>query len=511
MNLALPNFNLNHNLANYPDKPEFSFGSLAPIVLPSSSLVDSSCNLFGNYADSIGSAVLLAFQVTESGTLEPILVDYQELCSFLIQEFRELTDQDQKKEDNLADNKGKKGRKKLQKNSQKKESGRTSFSEEQNDEINGLIVTIWKHFEHLDDPRADTNRWHELKDIVIIAILAIISGANNWVQIANFGKSKYKWLKTFLKLTNGIPSHDTFNRVFSRLDPDQFKAGFISWVKSISKIASGEVIAIDGKQNRRTHDKKLGKKAIHMVSAWATQNKLVLGQVKVNEKSNEITAIPELLEALYISGCIITIDAMGCQKKIAEKIIDKEANYVLALKNNHKNLYKEVTDIFDSLFKGESKEIKFDYFTTVDINHGRREVRECWTISISQIKISGSNQWKKFTTIAMVRDERIIGDKTEKADRFFISSLPSNAENILDAVRFHWSIENSLHWVLDMAFREDESRLRIGHGPENFAILRHIALNFIKQETSKNEGTQTKRLNAAWGEDYLLKILKCAK
>ena len=323
MNLAWPNFNLNYALANYPDKPEFgTFG--APIVLPSDYMLNSLCNLFGNYADSIGSAVLLAFQVTESGTLEPILMDYQELCSFLIQEFRELTDQDQKKEDNLAvqpNNNGKKGRKKLQKNSQKKESGRTELRENENDEINGLIVTIWKHFEHLDDPRADANRRHELKDIVIIAILAIISGANNWVQIADFGESKEEWLKTFLILPNGTPSHDTFNRVFSRLDPDQFKAGFISWVKSISKIASGEVIAIDGKQNRRTHDKKLGKKAIHMVSAWATQNKLVLGQVKVNEKSNEITAIPELLEALYIKGCIITIDAMGCQKKIAEKII----------------------------------------------------------------------------------------------------------------------------------------------------------------------------------------------
>ena len=183
---------------------------------------------------------------------------------------------------------------------------------------------------------------------------------------------------------------------------------------------------------------------------------------------------------------------------------------MLALKNNHKNLYKKVTGIFESLLKDETKEIKFDYFSTADVNHGRREIRECWTISICQIEISGSNEWKKFTTIAMVRDERIIGDKIEKTDRFFISSLPSNAENILSSVRSHWSIETSLHWVLDMAFREDESRLRTGHGPENFAILRHIALNFIKQEASKNGGTQTKRLRAAWSEDYLLKILKSA-
>ena len=245
-----------------------------------------------------------------------------------------------------------------------------------------------------------------------------------------------------------------------------------------------------------------------MVSAWASQNELVLGQVKVNDKSNEITAIPELLQMLYIKGCIITIDAMGCQKEIAKTIVEKEADYVLALKGNHKNLHLEVEEIFKSIDAGS--EIKFDYFNTVDKNHGRVEIRQCWSVNIADVTLNGSSQWASFRTIALVIDERIISGKKQKSERFFISSLPSDAEKILNSVRSHWSIETSLHWVLDMAFREDECRLRSGHGAQNFAMLRHLALSLLKQEKSCKDGIQGKRLKAAWGTKYLLKVLKQA-
>ena len=245
-----------------------------------------------------------------------------------------------------------------------------------------------------------------------------------------------------------------------------------------------------------------------MVSAWASQNKLVFGQFKVDDKSNEITAIPELLKMLYIKGCIITIDAMGCQKAIASCIVEKEADYVLALKGNQKNLHKEVQAIFESIEAGS--EIKFDYFNTVDKNHGRVEIRQCWTVNIEDISLKEGQKWTSLRTIALVIDERIIGEKKQKSKRFFISSLPSDAQKILDAVRSHWSVETSLHWVLDMAFREDECRLRSGHGAQNFAMLRHLALSLLKQENSSKDGIQSKRLQAGWDNEYLLEILKLA-
>ena len=369
-------------------------------------------------------------------------------------------------------------------------------------------LVFWKHFDKIDDPRADANRRHKLMDIITITILAVICGADNWVQIEEFGTSKREWLSTFLELPFGIPSHDTFNRLFARLDPDQFRAGFISWVNSIRQAISEEVIAIDGKKNRRTHDKKLGRKAIHMVSAWASQNKLVFGQVKVDDKSNEITAIPELLQMLYIKGCIITIDAMGCQKEIAKCIAEKEADYILALKGNHKNLHNDVQEIFASILAGSEE--KFNYFNTVDKNHGRIEIRQCWAIEVKDLDLAGSGQWTNFRTIALVIDERIVDHKKQKSMRYFISSLPADAQKILDSVRSHWTIETSLHWVLDMAFREDQCRLRTGHGAPNFAVLRHLALSLLQQEDSKKRGIETKRRKAGWDISYLLKVLELA-
>ncbi len=424
--------------------------------------------------DAYQSNVLLAFRAADQGIFEPILLNLPDLLKQHLYKFQSANtsvtenldlshlltakyDAQNQDQANLIEGK-------INQDSQQ-----TDKKEEVNqDQLPRL--EIWRHFDKMDDPRADGNRKHKLSDIITIAILAVICGADHWNQVEQFGKSKLDWLSTFLELPNAIPSHDTFNRVFAALDPDQFRAGFISWVNSISKVIEGEIIAIDGKQNRRTHDKKLGRKAIHMVSAWASQNQLVLGQVKVDDKSNEITAIPKLLQMLYIKGCIITIDAMGCQKKIAKKIVEKKADYVLALKENHKNLYDEVSAIFKIVKAGSP--ISFDYFNRVDKNHGRTEIRQCWTINVEDILLTGSDQWENFRTIALVIDERIIDQKKQKSMRFFISSLPSNAQKMLNCVRSHWTIETSLHWVLDMAFREDQCRLRMGHGAQNFAILR---------------------------------------
>ena len=462
--------------------------------------------------DAFQSNLLMGFELTDQRNLEPILINLPDLLAKNLAQLPPVSmpvESDIKVESRL-------NAKDLLPNQDRASSDDISGTQNlletyRKEEIRGKespVVEILKHFEHLDDPRADANREHKLGDIITIAILAVICGANHWTQVENFGQGKHKWLSTFLELPSGIPSHDTFNRVFARLDPDQFRQGFISWVNAIRKAISEEVIAIDGKQNRRTHDKSLGKKAIHMVSAWASQNELVFGQIKVDNKSNEITAIPKLLQMLYIKGCIITIDAMGCQKEIAARIIEKEADYVLALKGNHKNLHNDVQEIFKSIDAGA--QIKFDYFNTVDKNHGRVEIRQCWSVNIEDVTLNGSKEWASFRTIALVIDERIIGEKKQKSKRFFISSLPNDAEKILNSVRSHWSIETSLHWVLDMAFREDECRLRTGHGAQNFAMLRHLALSLLKQEKSSKDGIQSKRLKAAWSTDYLLKILKLA-
>lgn len=373
---------------------------------------------------------------------------------------------------------------------------------------NTRVANIAIHFMELDDPRRDQTKHHKLLDIIAIAICAIVGGADHWTEMESFGKANHEWFKSFLELPNGIPSHDTFRRVFILMDPEQFKKCFLSWVQSISKVTEGEVIAIDGKQLRRSHDKTAGQKAIYMVSAWATKNHLVLGQQKVDKKSNEITAIPRLLEVLEISGCIITIDAMGCQKEIAKQIRKKEADYVLALKGNHKNLFNDVKNVFKNFFDKSLTEINVSYEKTSEVGHGRREKRECWTISTEEIKdLLRSKGWKDLKTIVCIKSERVLKNKKEEKTRYFISSLNSNAKKHLQTVRSHWGIENSLHWVLDMSFREDESRVRTGNSPENFAILRHFALNFLKQEKSKKCGIQSKRKQAGWDKDYLEKVL----
>lgn len=372
-----------------------------------------------------------------------------------------------------------------------------------------ISAGIEQYFSDLEDPRVDRTKLHKLVDILVIAICAVIAGADNWEDIEEFGKARQEWFKTFLELPNGIPSHDTFNRVFARLDPAQFQRCFINWITAVSQLVGGQVIAIDGKVLRRSHDKGIGKAAIDMVSAWATANHLVLGQVKVDEKSNEITAIPQLLEVLEVSGCIVTIDAMGCQTEIAEKIIEQEAQYVLALKENQGNLHADVVQLFDDLEHSGYKAYEHDYAKTINKNHGRIETRECWTISDPAIlqHLRGFANWKGLVTVSRIRAERQIGAERSCEDRYHIASL-SGAARVLHAVRSHWGIENQLHWILDLAFDEDHCRVRKDHGPENFAILRHIALNLLKQEKTCKRGIKGKRLLAAWKQSYLLKLLE---
>ena len=366
------------------------------------------------------------------------------------------------------------------------------------------VSTIAKHFGKLEDPRIDRTKLHLLSDILTIAICAVICDADGWVDVENYGVSKHTWLATFLPLPNGIPSHDTFGRVFARIDPQQFQACFIRWMRDIYRVTNGEVVPIDGKTLRHSFDTELGLSPIHMVSAWATSNRLVLGQVKVDDKSNEITAIPALLKTLDIAGCIVTIDAIGCQKSIARQIIEQSGDYVLALKANQETLYADVRALLDHLIATGDADL--DYYETSEENHGRIEVRRYWTTSRLDT-LRSRDAWHKLQTIGAVEAERSTNGETTTERRYYILSLPSTAKTFGNAVRSHWEIENVVHWVLDIAFREDECRIRMGHGPENFAVLRHIALNLLRQETTFKGSIKSKRHRAGWNEFYLKKVL----
>lgn len=370
--------------------------------------------------------------------------------------------------------------------------------------------TISTHFASLEDPRIDRRKKHLLIDIVVIAICAIICGADSWTGVQAFGDAKFNWLSTFLKLENGIPSHDTFGRVFAALDSEQFETCFVSWISAVSQLTKGEVIAIDGKTARRSYDSDVGKTAIHLVSAWSSANGITLGQVKVDDKSNEIVAIPKLLEMLDISGCLVTIDAMGCQRDIAEKIVGCGGDYLLTLKGNQGTLFADVSLLFNELDSVLSDgDVLVDTAQSVDGDHGRIETRRATVITDSQLiaPLRGSENFKGLSSLIEVVSRREVGDEMTVTNRYFISSCSLGAQQLLNATRTHWQIENCCHWVLDMAFREDECRIRKDNGAQNFAILRRIAANLLKSEDSVKLGIKNKRLLAGWDNNYLLTVL----
>ena len=374
----------------------------------------------------------------------------------------------------------------------------------------GKGASIMDYFETLEDPRIDRCKRHQLLYIIAIAICAVICGADSWVYIELFGKSKLEWFQTFLELPHGVPSHDTFGDVFARLDPEQFQSCFMAWTQAIAELLPGEVVAIDGKTARRSYDRAGSKRAMHLVSAWATRNTLTLGQVRTEEKSNEITAIPQLLNLLDLQGCIVTIDAMGCQREIAQQIVDGGADYLLAVKENQGQLHEGIRDLFAGAEALGFDGVPYDYsHQTVNKGHGRVERRECWTITETDCLdyINPHGQWPQLKAAIKVVGHRETAAGAISQPRYYISSRAAPAGQLLAAVRSHWSIENSLHWTLDVTFREDQCRVRKDHGPQNLATLRQISHNLLKNEHTLKVGIQGKRLNAGWREDYLLKVL----
>ena len=363
------------------------------------------------------------------------------------------------------------------------------------------------HFSTLVDPRVERTKRHSLTDILVISICGFVCGIDTWVELEEFAEIREDWFRTFLDLPNGIPSHDTFGRFFAAMDPEEFSRCFTRWVNSISVVTEGEVVAIDGKTLRRSFDRASSKAAIHMVSAWAAGNGLVLGQVKTEEKSNEITAIPKLLEILHLQGCIVTIDAMGCQKAIVKDIVDRGADYVISLKGNQGTLHEKTAAFFAEAREERFETVPHVYTETLEQEHGRVEHRRYWLTShIGNLR--EAKAWFGLTSLGMVESTRTLNGVTSTEVRHFICSFDgTDAEKFARAVRSHWAVENNLHWVLDVAFDEDSCRVRNNHAPENMAMLRHIALNLLKADTTTRAGIKIRRKKAGWSPDYLCHLL----
>jgi predicted transposase YbfD/YdcC len=353
----------------------------------------------------------------------------------------------------------------------------------------------------------DRTKRHSLTDILTIAICAVICGAEGWTQVEEFGRAKLKWFRTFLRLPNGIPSHDTFGRVFAKLAPEAFEACFVKWIETLAHKSQGRLIAVDGKTIRRSLDQAGNKAAIHMVSAWCQANHLTLGQVATEAKSNEITAIPKLLKLLDLHGAVVSTDAMGCQKRIANQIIEQKADYLLQLKANHGSLYEDVKLLFDQGLRDDCQGIAYATAQSVGKGHGRIEKRQIWTTWQTDW-FAQHSQWKGLGCFVCVESERLVQGTCSKERRYFISSLDGREPSrLLELTRGHWTVENQLHWCLDVQFREDDCRIRQGHAAENFSRLNRIALNLLKRQTKHKAGIKTKRLRAGWDHDYLLKVL----
>lgn len=370
----------------------------------------------------------------------------------------------------------------------------------------GMLETnsLSHHFRQLDDPRIERGRIHSLHDLLIISVCALLCGAEGFVDMEEFGKAQHDWLKGLLELPNGIPSHDTFGRVFAALDPAQFAEAFTAWTQSMRQSLAGEIVAVDGKTLRCSGG--ADQSPVHLVSAWAAGNRLVLGQLRTAHKSNEITAVPELLRRLELAGCIVTLDAMGCQKTIAREIHEADADYVLALKANHEVLHGEIQAFLDDALDHPAHLPEASRHQTVEKDHGRIETRRY--LCIGKLDwLADRGRWAALRSVAVVEAERTIGEETTRERRYYLSSLPPEAPALAAAIRGHWGIENSLHWVLDVALREDDCRVRTGHAAANLATLRHLALNLLRKDTTKKRGIRTKQKIAAWDHRYLMTLL----
>lgn len=363
-----------------------------------------------------------------------------------------------------------------------------------------MCSALVSHLYAVKDPRSRKNRLYPLEEILVLCICAVVSGAEGWEAIAAFGRSKLEWLRRFLPFTNGVPSADCLGWVMARLPARAFQECFVSWTQSIAHLSAGEVVALDGKRLRRSHDRRRGQQAIHMVSAWAGANRLALGQVATAEKSNEITAIPELLKCLELKGCIVTIDAMGCQKAIAEQIIAQGADYLLAVKDNQPELHAAVRDYFETARAAAFDQVPARYAEETDGGHGRCEVRRCWLVE-DVSTLPEPQQWRGLRSIALVEAERHHGQEITRECRYYITSLAGEVKQVAHAARAHWGIENQLHWVLDVTFREDDSRIRRDHAPANFNTLRQLALNLLRRHPAASSIKQ-KRWRAALDDDF---------
>jgi len=367
----------------------------------------------------------------------------------------------------------------------------------------------------LADPRVDRTKDHALIDVLVIAVCTLLCGGEGFNDMEDFGKAKAEWFRTFLKLTNGIPSHDTFNRVLAALDPKEFLECFLRWTQSLRQAVDREIVAVDGKALRRALNKKENLK--YVVSAWAESNNLVLGQLKVTDKSNEISAVPELLRVLELSGCIVTLDAMGCQKKIAREIIEADADYVLALKGNQETVHEEVKSFLDAtIAQTQATRAPGAQLATaaahlaqvkkVEKDHGRIEIRHYYQ-SDRLGWFADLKKWEGLKSVGVVESTREVNGEQTVERRYYLSSLALDVELFARAVRSHWGVENKVHWVMDVCFNEDQSRARTGYAAENLATLRRLALNMLKRDTTKKRGIKGKQLNAGWDHAYLLKLL----
>jgi predicted transposase YbfD/YdcC len=360
-------------------------------------------------------------------------------------------------------------------------------------------------FGELPDPRVDRQKRHCLMDVLFISVCSVVCGATSFVDMEDFGNAKLDWFAKHLELVNGIPSHDTFRRVFLLIDPVQFEKCFIGWTREISRAVDGDIIAFDGKTLRRSFDNATGLGAIHVLNAWSSENDFCVGQMKVDGKSNEITAMPQLMKLMDIRGCVITADALNCQKEIAGQIVEQGADYVLAVKSNQPSLHEDIKLFFEDAMS-EGFEVPAGFGESDDWGHGRTENRKCWSVGVEQLSWFKHDQWKGLASIVCIESTRRTSDGESLQRRYFISSL-SDTGRIAKCIRYHWNVENKLHWVLDVDFDEDLCRARVDHAPENFALLRQIAHNLIKHESSKKFSVRRKINKAGWDNDFLARIV----